>query len=220
VSLTVVAGKEFFDLPFTINRFIKTRPILYHLTDKQNVQEIIQSRILHSASSLMQQSNDHSYLSKKRKDHISLTIGTTEYKIRDQKPLHSGNISLEGGWSFEDVIRTLNERVFFWPGKESGPISYGVRHFERYLTEKPSILRISTSEMFDKNPDPYFCPFNSGSPRCTQGSGSPRGPQTFLNNTHANYTASKVVEVTFINRAVLPERIEIADSLDGPWQVV
>ena len=43
------------------------------------------------------------------------------------------------GFVFEDLVEILNGRVFFWPGAVGGPISYGVRHFERYQNEKPVI---------------------------------------------------------------------------------
>ena len=124
----------------------------------------------------MQQAGDGHYLRRKRTDHVTVRIGATSVKIRDQQPLHAGNISLEGDWSFEDVIESLNDRVFFWPGRNGGPISYGERHFERYADEQPAILRISTADIFVANAgtDPLFCRFNSGSPRCAKGFGSPR----------------------------------------------
>jgi hypothetical protein len=78
--------------------------------------------------------------------------------IRDQQPLYAGNILLDGGWSFEDMIQSLNERVFFWPGTAYGPIEHGRRHYQRYADESPIIIRASTSEMYAANPDstPFF----------------------------------------------------------------
>jgi hypothetical protein len=156
----------------------------------------------------------------KRPQSEIVIIQNSAVSMRDQKPLHRGNISFDRGWNFEDVIQMLNERVFFWPGTEGGPISYGLRHFERYAGEKPVILRILSQDMFDKNEDqePQFCPYNSGSPRCSNGLGSPRGPKTFVTCEVAEFTASKVVEVTYVLKALLPRKVEISDCPQGPWR--
>ena len=206
-------------MPFTISQFIKTRPYLFHLTDRNNVDHIRSSLTLHSAASLMRQAGDGHFLRRKRTESISVRIGTTTVSIRDQQPLHPGNISLESNWSFEDVIHSLNGRVFFWPGKNAGPISSGERHFERYADDRPAILRISTADLFAANSGfaPLFCRFNSGSPRRSNGLGIPRGPNTFVTCGQADFTPSKVVEVTLMKKARLPTAIEVADSVAGPW---
>ncbi len=209
-------------MPFTLEQFIAARPFLYHLTDQSNVSKISKSRTLHSASNLMRQAGDIEYLHQKRTEHIAIQIENMVVKIRDQQPLYAGNILFENNWSFEDVIHLLNERVFFWPGKDESPISYGIRHFERYADEQPAILRISTVDLFAANSgvSPFFCKYNSGSPRCTQGHGSPRGSQTFLNCGEANYTSCNVVEVTYIEQVQLPAKIEVADSFTGSWKPI
>lgn len=168
----------------------------------------------------MEQGGNCDFIRQKRSDHLTIQMERASVKIRDQKPLHTGNITLEGNWSFGDVIESLNQRVFFWPGWHDRPISYGERHFVRYAGEEPVIIRVSTADIFTSNTDngPLFCRFNSGSPRCSKGVGSPRGPNTFLPCYQADFTPSKVVEVTFVEKVNLPERIEIAHSVTGPWQ--
>ena len=207
-------------MPFTNVQFTRTRPFLFHLTDRDNISRIRDCRVLHSAAVLMQQAGDTSFLRRKRAESVQVKIEKHRVSIRDQQPLYAGNISLHGGFSFEDVIQSLNERVFFWPGTEAGPISYGERHFERYVDEQPAILRIATAELLSANPgvDPLFCRFNSGSPRCSNGIGSPRGPNTFVTCGQADFTPNKVVEVTLTEKANLPSTIEVADSIAGPWQ--
>lgn len=207
-------------MPFTKDQFIKVRPYLFHLTHRDNISQIHRTKILHSAASLMQQAGNLTLLRQKRADYLAIQIGSTTVKIRDQQPLYEGNISLESDWLFEDVIQSLNERVFFWPGREAGPISYGERHVQRYVNEKPVILRVTTADLLSVNPDihPLFCRFNSGSPRCSNGVGSPRGPNTFVRCGQADFTPSKVVEVTLTEKANLPSTIEAADSITGPWK--
>jgi hypothetical protein len=209
-------------VPFTAARFAKIRPYLFHLTDRDNLDAICSARVLRSAASLMRQAGDESFLRRKRRESLPIVIGGATIRIRDQQPLHSGNIRFDSEWTLERVIESLNERVFFWPGTGHGPISYGVRHFERYAHERPVILRVQTPSLFAENPDatPLYSCVNSGSPRCSKGLGSARGPRTFVACADAGFTPSKVVEVTFANEIALPAIIEIADSILGPWRRV
>jgi hypothetical protein len=116
----------------------------------------------------------------------------------------------------------LNDRVFFWPGISSGPISFGVRHFESYVADQPVILRVSTGALFDSNARarPSFCRFNSGSPRCSNGAASPRGPNTFVSCSKADFAPCNVAEVTFREKVVLPLTIEVSESISGSWRLL
>jgi len=207
-------------VPFTNDEFTRTRPYLFHLTDRDNVSRIRDVRVLHSAAVLMQQAGDTSYLRQKRRTSIQIAIADRVVCIRDQQPLHAGNIRFHGEYAFEDVVQSLNERVFFWPGKVDGPIDYGERHFERYVDDQPVILRVSTADLFNANSgvSPFYCRYNSGSPRCSKGLGSPRGPNTFVASTQADFAPSSTVEVTFEKQVVLPAQVEVGDTIVGPWR--
>ncbi|UUO07895.1 hypothetical protein M4951_06160 [Blastopirellula sp. J2-11] len=209
-------------MAFTDIHFTRTRPYLYHLTDRDNLNHIRATRAMLSAAVLLQQAGDNAYLRAKRQSSIQVKIGQRVISIRDQQPLHAGNITFQGGYGFADVIEMLNKRVFFWPGTSHGPISYGERHFLRYENDQPVILRVATADLFQTNSDvsPLYCRYNSGSPRCTGGKGSPRGPVTFALAEDADFTASNVVEVTFLNQVTLPARVEASDSINGPWRKV
>ena len=129
-------------------------------------------------------------------------------------------MELSSGWTFERFVAHLNSRVFFWPGTTAGPIAYGVRHFKRYVDEKPVLLRVLLVDLVAVNSatSPEFCRFNSGSPRWTRGVPSPRGPETFVRAGHARFRAAQVVEVTFPGRVVLPWNAEVGPSPQGPWR--
>src|SRR5258708_4339893 len=109
-----------FSLPEVIDRWSH----VYHLTARDNVRKIKAEGSLLSASTLMKKAG-HDCCDEKRREHLPVTIGGEKCLIRDQKPLHRGNVTLEGGWTFEDLLQALNERVFFWPGHIEGPLSYG-----------------------------------------------------------------------------------------------
>jgi hypothetical protein len=97
-------------------------------------------------------------------------------------------------------------------------VRHGKNHFERYGHEAV-LLRVPFRSMYDQaDPRPEFCRFNSGSPRCTNGRRSPRGPTTFLPYPQVTYPAREVVEVTFRRRAPLPRTTELGDRLGGVFR--
>lgn len=149
-----------------------------------------------------------------------IKIGEDIVRVRDQAPLHEGNVTLPFRYSFGDFIESLNSRVFFWPGSGDGPISYGIRHFERYRDERPVIIRAPVESVMKANPDaePQFCAHNSGSPRCSNGKKSPRGPDTFTLAAAFVGVPSKVVEVTFNREISLPDDSQVSCSPKGPWR--
>ena len=120
-------------------------------------------------------------------------------------------------YTFEQFIENLNRRIFFWPGTDAGPINYGVRHFERYGSEHPAILKIDFQSLINSNPavEPHYCRYNSGSPRCSHGQKSPRGPNTFQSGDQFVGTPSAVVEVTFSGPLILPANVRIGRLPSG-----
>jgi hypothetical protein len=197
-------------VPFTLADFAVIRPYLYHLTARQNLGAIRAERRIVSAAALLRAAGRESHLGDKRDDMLAVSIGDRIAVLRDQAPLHRGNVGLAPGWTFESLLDDLNRRVFFWPGTAPGPIDYGLRHFARYTahpTYESVILRVPTAALLRANPDrpPLFCPYNSGSPRFSSGRASPRGPDTFLPADRFPGPAGRVVEVTFLDQVDLPD---------------
>jgi hypothetical protein len=170
----------------------------------------------------MQRSGRNDLLRARRPEPVPVNIGDSVIWIRDQGPLHRGNARFPNSYTFEDLIESLNRRIFFWPGTAARPISYGIRHFERYEEEKPVILRIHFDTLLQTNPAaiPRYCGYNSGSPRCSNGEKSPRGPDTFRLAKDFDGTPSKVVEVTFDSEIRLPVNTEIGKQPNGPWKIL
>lgn len=207
-------------MPFTTGQFLHARPYLFHLTAEEHRGSLRQARQLLPAADIIIQANAQGLLSERRREHVSLSFSGTTIKLRDQKPLHAGNMLLEGGLSFGEFVAILNGRVFFWPGYSNGlPIPYGQRHYDRYAAESPLLLRVPTADLLAHNQhlQPEFCKFNSGSPRWTNGRPSPRGRQTFLDGSLANFGAASVVEVTFAGVVSLPATTQIGPTPSGPW---
>jgi hypothetical protein len=141
-----------------------------------------------------------------------LTTDCGEVWLQTQRPLHEGNIKFAGGFGLEDVVGMLNSKVFFWPGTNSGPISYGIRHKQRNTWPSCAVtLRIPTADLLvsTKTGPAKFCPYNSGSPRCSDGKKSPRGPDTFSNALIFSRSAGKVIEVAFDDYVDLPPSTEL-----------
>jgi hypothetical protein len=175
---------------------------------------------LFPAEKLMERSGRADLMRARRSGPIEVRISEALISIRDQAVLHRGNAQFPDGYTFEDLIESLNHRVFFWPGKAGGPNDYGMRHFKRYEEENPVILRIAVESLLVANPnvEPRFCRFNSGSPRCSFGKKSPRGPNVFLLAEEFSGGPSDVVEVTFDSEISLPRDSEFGKSPTGPWK--
>ena len=199
---------------------LKHRPFLFHLTAVANLDRILRTRRLDSAAGLLRLAGRSDLARLKRHNHVTVDLGGERVLLRDQAVLYAGNMALEPGWTLEAFVEHLNKRVFFWPGSEEGPIPYGVRHYERYSDEKPAILRVETADLLAHNPGrpPLFCRYNSGSPRCSSGLGSPRGANTFRPAEQADFGVGNVVEVTFLDDVRLPARVDIGARPAGPWR--
>lgn len=202
-----------------LEHFKKLRPWLYHLTSRENIGFIRHGMTLKPANMLYRESGEHEFIGTHRKVHRPLRSGK---KIRDQYPLRAGNISFTNGWALKDLIFHLDDHVFFWPGWESGPISAGRNHFERYAAENPIVLRVPTSALIAANAAvvPLFCKYNSGAPRCSYGHGSPRGPDTFLPAALFPFSSTDVKEVTFRSAVALPPVTQIVAYPANNWMLL
>jgi hypothetical protein len=207
-------------LPFTLHNFAAARPYAYHLTAADNLVRICETGRMESAANLLAAAGRQDVLRDRRREHLPIEVGGQTLWLRDQKPLHAGNVTFEAGWTFEDLVEALNRLVFFWPGTATRPNDYGVRHFERYAAEGPVILRTPTTALFEANRDthPLFCGFNSGSPRYTGGRASPRGPTTFVPAEQFPWGYGRVVELTFPAPVQLPPETEYGHDPTGPWK--
>lgn len=192
---------------FDAESFARTRPYLYHLTASANLPAIRARGKLCSAMQLCEEAGERSALSGKRKRCVELRLRSGEHAVlRDQAPLHAGNVSLEGGWTFEDVLLDLNSRVFFCPGKECWLTRYARAHFDTYEGTDAVVLRMPTAAIL-ANAEAEFSRFNSGAPRTSGGRKSPRGPATF--QARPNWPPSETVEVTLRCEIDLPATVDL-----------
>lgn len=204
--------------PMHPDAFTRLRPYAYHLTARANLPAIERTRRLDPSSAIFARANRQDLLRTRRRG--MTTIGrsalradspssedTDKIIIRDQDPLHAGSCALTDGYSFEDLVEMLNSFVYFWPGTADGPNAYGRRHFARYAKiEDAAVLRIPTASLLAANPTltPHASAYNSGSPRCSGGRKSPRGPDTFQPFSAFPHTPGKVVELSFAAPVNLP----------------
>jgi hypothetical protein len=209
-------------VPFDLDTYAALRPQLYHLTARSNLPRIRAGRQLESAASLATRANQAALIEARRAAHVPILVDGEQVVLRDQSPLHARNMRLDDGWTFERFIAHLNQRVFFWPGSVTGPNDYGWRHFGRYESEQPVLVRVPFPELVRANTQvaPLFAKCNSGSPRWSGGAAPARGPRTFVPAADAPFTAGDVVEVTFQGHVQLPAGAEVSDRPDGTWQAL
>lgn len=207
----------------TLQEFCDKRPYLYHLTDRTNLPIILKTKSLFSTKDIanfaLPKKDVKGFLRGKRDNHVTLTANGIEYKIRDQKPilLTVLNRSLSGG-DAGDFIELLNTRVFWWP-----TLTRLIRHYNRYESESPIILRVNSADILELNKNVEFCHLNSGATRCHPkygGNAPTRGKDSFLGPEFYNKGITSIAEVTFVDGCYLPEIIWIGDAPDGNWKLV
>lgn len=208
-------------MPFSLDDFARTRPFVYHLTARENLEGIRSTRRLNSANASLVAAGATDRLRQRRPRHLPLRVDGHVVLLRDQRPLHGGSIRFEEGWSLEMLVEYLNHHVFFWPGTKVGPVEDGRRHCQWYQDESPFVLRAPFEAVLSVNrpQEPLFSHYNSGSPRCSPRSGrSPRGSSTFLPAGRFPRTPCEVVEVVYGTGVALPPETEMADGWAGPWR--
>lgn len=205
-----------------INNFIKKRPYLFHLTSKDNIKNIISTKKLYSTKCIVETTEcpePNKILKEKRMEHKIIKHNDITYMLRDQKPISEKLLKgcLEEGMTFEQYYEMLNERVFWWP-----TIDRLTRHYSRYESEKPKIIRVSTESVYKLNKSKIeFSHLNSGALRANpylKGKSPKRGYNTFVIPSKFNYSTSKVAEVTFLWDCLLPDEIYISNSPNGNWK--
>jgi hypothetical protein len=203
-------------MPFALHRLLQSRPYLFHLTAASNLESISRTLLLRSANELLTDAGLKHRSSQRRLAHLTTPQGNESVHIRDQAPLIEGAISFEDGWDMPRLVQHINDHVFFWPGNLAGPIEPGRKHFERYRSESPVILRVPTAELLGRNIK--FSRYNSGAPRCSGGKYSPRGSKTYVPASEFVGTASEVVEVVVVGTCALSSNVEVSCIPTGPWR--
>lgn len=204
-----------------LDRFINLRPYLYHLTDARNVENIIQSGRILSATRIVEMSgreDGEAFLRTRRRRHEVVSVDGVNYFIRDQNPISPTALAkcLTGGWNCGDYVEHLNQRVFMWP-----TLDRLWRHYKRYEREGPCIFRFLTATLLEVNRNAEFSRLNSGATRANYHLGGvppERGPETFLPAGQYPGLPSTVAEVAFVGSCRLPVTFDVGYSPDGRWE--
>ena len=204
-------------MPIDLDAFARLRPFLFHLTARQNLAHIRSENRLLSASLL---AAGDPVLQQRRARAVPVkSAGRGCVMLRDQQPLNASKLTFTGDWGFDELLRALNDRVFFWQGRCNGtPIDYGRRHFAKYEGTDVVVLRVPTAAVLAEA-QPEFSKVNSGAAGRYPGQ-SRRGPDTFLPAAQCPLTPSQVVEVTFRGSVRLPDGVQIGPTAAGPFRAL
>ena len=183
----------------------RLRPALFHFTSRANVARIERTGRLACAADLLAAAGRGELLRERRKVPTPVEIGGEIVIVCDQRPLRAGAIVYDApGWDFARYVEHLNRRVFFWPGRATGPIAQGRRHLASLVAVgyDVTVLRVGTAEVIESNAarGPLVSRVNSGAPR----NRAPRGARTFLAPEACDWRPVAVAEVTFESHALLP----------------
>ena len=151
---------------FSIAQYGALRPTIWHLTHSQNLELIRKSGLLMPAKRLASACLDSPRPGRQVTPGIPV--------LRDQELLHKKCIEFETGYSMEDFLADLHNRVFFWSGWPNRPVRPGRDAIRRY-SESDVLIRLPFLEVAEGN-NPYFSRCNSGATRMQEGKPVFRGP--------------------------------------------
>jgi hypothetical protein len=206
-----------------LNVLSEKRQYAYHLTSRINLPSIVACSALLSASILLERAHGTGAREEIRRRRPGpaperIVVDGRPVEIRDQHTISEKALSkcLEGGIQIPDYYELLNYRVFLWPTTER----LG-RHYARYASERPVLLRFSTNDLLDLNPHVEFSRLNSGATRPNShlgGIAPKRGRNTFQSAEICNLRISEIAEVTFPERCRLPDVFWTSKTPEGPWR--
>jgi hypothetical protein len=210
LALPLAAHSGEVEVAFDLQAYARVRPTLWHLTHRRNLDLIRESGLLKPTVDMVEPQ-----LSKPRRGRDVQGEGPI---LRDQDLVFSGAVEFEGGWTMADYLRDLSSRVFFWSGWFDRPVASGRGAAKRY-SDSDVVLRVPFLDLAEIY-TPYFAACNSGATRMQNGRRVRRGPSTFQPAETCTFKPSNVVEVTFIDRVMLPNTTEVGASVNGPWHLL
>ncbi len=204
-----------------LSELLNLRPFVYHVSCRSNFDAIKHDHALRSAENLLAGTGREHLLRERRVRSTHVIVNGSPVLIRDQLQIRPNSLRLEPNTTIQDYLDELNRRVFFWPGTARGPQRSGRGHFSVYWRQGGVfVIRLSLRSLLKANPgrDLFVAKCNSGSARHHSGRPVERGPSTFRRLNDAPLRAASVVELSFIERADLPDDAEFSVALDGLWQ--
>lgn len=184
--------------------FAKAKPFLFHVTPEENLARIEAEQTLWSAKELIIRARGNYEASQPRRCSEMLLMPNGQVQLRDQLPLlRKGQLVLDG-ITMEELVEMLDSHVFFWASNTEG-----LAASTKYAAEQLALIRVPTADLFKLNQRPAFCEFNSGGPRASKGKGSRRGRDLFRSASAFKESISRVREIVFNSKAVLPNSTNV-----------
>lgn len=193
-----------------LDRFVRLRPLLLHVTSRGNSALIEREGRLVPAARTLRGAGMGSSVRVRRAESVVIDAGQGRVYLRDQTPLRAANVRLAGGWTFADLVQELNEHVFFWPAGGGGPSVYAKRLQAKYASQGQVVMAFGTALLLEHNLARLrLCACNSGAPRCNPHVGKARrGPETLATPAAYPGTPGTVVEVAFRGEVRLADALE------------
>lgn len=206
-------------MPIRQEDLLRLRPFVYHTSGRANFASIRRDRELRSTALLLRGTPYERLLRARRLYTAEVMLPSGPVSIRDQQPLRPGSIWWEAGCDLPTYLDELNRRVFFWLGTSRGPNPRGAAH-HRHIAHAEDVftLRVALRSLLAANEGrPAFVTCcNSGSARHNRGRPVARGLITFRRLHQADFPPSKAIELSFCDRARLPDDVEFGGARS--WQ--
>lgn len=194
-------------------------PHSYHVTAKANLASIRESRVLWPARTLLERANRSRFVRQRRTQDLILQVEMLQVLIRNQISLEPSLLDLGPTCTLEEYVACLNSYVFFWPGTTLGPISDGLRMFERTNGTPAVIIRVPTASLIGTNgaSPKYVTTCNTGKTWTERGMRVRRDPQVFQCLNAFSGQPASIREICFKGEIRFPDDAELGTGPAGPW---
>ena len=201
----------------TVAELLHSWTHLYHVTHIGNLQSIRTRGQLLPAAAIFLEAGAQPLAMQRRTTDVVLRLDRDEVIVRNQSPLNPDALDLEGG-TLDAYVQYLNERTYFWPGTELGPVDDGVRLAD--VDAAAVVIRVPSRALLEANAttplEVSSC--NSGAAWTVDGRRCRRGVDVFVPLDRFGHTAADIVEISFTHAVRLPPETRYRVAADSPWQ--
>lgn len=195
-------------------------PYCYHVTFSENLRSIADTRTLYSASTLLSDAglDGHSRL---RGSEHTIELGGRLAVLRNQIALNPDELELPDRDTFEEYVFFLNQRTYFWPGTDAGPVADGLRLIAAHGALRPPIvIRTRTMSLIEENRNQTIqvATCNTGASWRRRDGKTWRARDAVVPLVKYVDDPSAIVELSYLSSARLPRDCEYSTPSVEGWQ--
>jgi len=194
-------------------------PYCYHVTFSENLRSIVDSRALFSASTLLTNAGLEGH-GRLRASEQTIEVSGRLVVLRNQIALNPDELELSDKDTLEEYVSFLNQRTYFWPGTDAGPVADGLRLIAAHGALRPPIvIRTRTLSLIEENRNQTIqvATFNTGASWRLREGKSWRARDAVVPLAKYADDPGAIAELSYLSGARLPRDCEYSTPSHEGW---